>query len=152
MVLLPQMLRRWCCLGMPLRVEKTLSHSVSNVTARQKHIFLAVLKLPLPQKNYQALVLVSIYSVEHIILSVSNEVSIYNKIILTLGEPLKVVHAHEHFNTTLGNSYRCVRLQHFNLTKETDDKTLAGVAKVTDLRFQAFENKNKGGFGLGKFI
>lgn len=77
---------------------------------------------------------------------------IYHKNILILADPLKLVHAYEHFNTTIGNSYRCVRLQQFNLTKENNDKTVAGVAKVTDLRFQAFENKNKGGFGLGKLI
>ncbi|OXU19224.1 hypothetical protein TSAR_001456 [Trichomalopsis sarcophagae] len=67
-----------------------------------------------------------------------------------LTDPLKLVHAHEHFNTTIGNSYRCLRLQHFNLTNGNDDKTMAGVAKVTNLRFQAFENENKGGFGLAE--
>lgn len=55
-------------------------------------------------------------------------------------------HAVPHFNTSLGNSYRCVRLQTFNLTNE-NDKNITGHLKVSDLQFQAFKTDNKTSFG-----
>ena len=63
---------------------------------------------------------------------------------------MKLVHKQEHFNTTLGNSYRCVRLQAFNLTAENDLKIVVGRMEVSDLQFQAFKADKKANFGLGK--
>lgn len=64
---------------------------------------------------------------------------------------MKLVHAAEHFNTSLDNSYRCVRLQNFNLTKE-NDKVILGELKVSDLQFQAFKTDKKQSFGYGEWI
>lgn len=68
----------------------------------------------------------------------------------TVATPAKFVHKQEHFNTTLGNSYRCIRLQTFNLKKENDDKVVVGEMKVSNLQFQAFKSDHKENFGLAE--
>lgn len=62
---------------------------------------------------------------------------------------LKFVHTQEHFNTSIGNSYRCIRLQTFNLTRE-NDTAVVGYMKVSDLQFQAFKTDKKSTFGLAE--
>ncbi|XP_011506046.1 PREDICTED: lysosome-associated membrane glycoprotein 1 [Ceratosolen solmsi marchali] len=79
------------------------------------------------------------------------EVSINSKEIpnAALNSTLKLVHRGEHFNTSIGNSYRCVRLQTFNLT-QTNGSAITGFLKVTDLQFEAFKTDKKTTFGLAE--
>ncbi|XP_058804719.1 lysosome-associated membrane glycoprotein 1 isoform X2 [Phymastichus coffea] len=51
---------------------------------------------------------------------------------------LKVFHNQEHFNTSLGNSYQCNKLQPFSLMKENDTQII-GYVNITDIKFQAFK-------------
>lgn len=61
---------------------------------------------------------------------------------------VKLVHKHEHFNTSLDYSYRCIKLQNFNLT--SDDNKTVGHMKVTNLHFQAFKADKKDNFSVAE--
>jgi lysosomal-associated membrane protein 1/2 len=67
----------------------------------------------------------------------------------TSNSSLILVHTAEHFNTSTGNSYRCVKLQRFNLTAE-NSSAIVGQLKVTDLQFQAFKTDKKTSFGFAE--
>ncbi|KAJ8680974.1 hypothetical protein QAD02_016761 [Eretmocerus hayati] len=60
---------------------------------------------------------------------------------------LNLVHKEEHFNTTINKSYKCLRLQTFNLTTEAADPQVpVSHLKVSDLRFEAFKKSKSTDF------
>lgn len=77
------------------------------------------------------------------------EVSLDAKDVPESNSRLVLIHKYEHFNVSIGNSYRCVRLQTFNLTRE-NDTAIAGYMKVTDLQLQAFKSDRKASFGYAE--
>ncbi|XP_077261669.1 lysosome-associated membrane glycoprotein 1 [Temnothorax americanus] len=60
-----------------------------------------------------------------------------------------VVHVAPQFKTGLSNSYRCIKEQQMDLTREGNNVTV-GLLKVTKLQFQAFRGDNTTIFGLAK--
>lgn len=63
--------------------------------------------------------------------------------------PVKLYHNEAHFNTSIGSSYRCVKLQNLNLTQKNDTQVI-GLLKVTGLQFQAYKTGQDAHFGLGE--
>ncbi|XP_046737234.1 lysosome-associated membrane glycoprotein 1 [Diprion similis] len=57
-------------------------------------------------------------------------------------------HRSDQFTTGLANSYRCLKIQTLNLTKE--DNTTVGEIKVSNLQFQAFHSGNATSFGFAE--
>ncbi|XP_014210953.1 lysosome-associated membrane glycoprotein 1 [Copidosoma floridanum] len=80
----------------------------------------------------------------------SINVSIDASELSALNASLNLIHPIEHFNTTLGHSYRCVKLLKFNLTKPENNTLLYGEVKVTDFQFQAFKDDGKSSFGFAE--
>jgi len=78
----------------------------------------------------------------------SIEVSIDASDLPGLNHTLKLVHSKNLFNTTVGHSYRCVKLLNFNLTNMDNSTQVLGQLKVTDLQFQAFKDDHQSNFGL----
>ena len=64
---------------------------------------------------------------------------------------LNFEHVKPQFSTGLSNSYRCLKLQSFNLTQAGKNETV-GLVKVDDVQFQAFKSDKKEAFGLGTYI
>lgn len=60
-----------------------------------------------------------------------------------------LVHVAPQFKTGLSNSYRCIKEQQLDLTRESSNVTV-GLLKVTNLQFQAFRGDNTTVFGLAK--
>lgn len=60
------------------------------------------------------------------------------------------MHNTPEFGTPLGNSYKCAKVQTFNLTEKDDNKTVAYL-HISHVQMQAFANNTGHKFDTGKF-
>lgn len=59
-------------------------------------------------------------------------------------------HKTPQYNTSIGNSYRCLKLQTFGLEADSQFSNISGHLKMSNLQFQAFRSDNMTNFGAGK--
>ncbi|XP_024868526.1 lysosome-associated membrane glycoprotein 1-like [Temnothorax curvispinosus] len=85
------------------------------------------------------------YSLHHFEISLAPEEFPNDK----SNKTVTVVHVAPQFKTGLSNSYRCIKEQQMDLTREGNNVTV-GLLKVTKLQFQAFRGDNTTIFGLAK--